>query len=189
MPKPNRVPPGKDKTRAPKLSSIEISGPSKVNEKNTVSYTCTAYYRNGSSDNVTGRANWQVNPGLAAINGGKLTAGDVSADTTCVITATFGGQTATHAVNIIEVQPPPDQEQPPPDKEPPPTPPGRIVIDPITRIEGHLRIEVEIQNGAVVDAWSSGTLFRGIEMILRDRDPEEAWLITQRLCEIGRAHV
>ena len=185
MPKPDRIPPGKEKTRVPKLSSIEISGPPHVNEKNTASFTCTAYFRNGDQEKVTGQANWQVNPGLASINGGKLTAGEVSANTACVITATFGGKTATHAVTIMDVQSqPPDQEPPPPDQEPPPTSPGRIVIDPITRIEGHLRIEVEIQNGEVVNAWSTGTLFRGIEMILRDRDPEEAWLITQRLCGV-----
>jgi Ni,Fe-hydrogenase I large subunit len=43
----------------------------------------------------------------------------------------------------------------------------RITIDPITRIEGHLRIEVEVEGGKVVNAWSSGQMFRGIEMILR----------------------
>jgi len=60
----------------------------------------------------------------------------------------------------------------------------RLVIDPMTRIEGHLRIEVEIENGRVKDAWSSGTLFRGFEVILRDRDPRDAWLITQRICGV-----
>lgn len=60
----------------------------------------------------------------------------------------------------------------------------RLVIDPITRIEGHLRIEVEIQNGKVRDAWSSGTLFRGFEVILKGRDPRDAWLITQRICGV-----
>ena len=45
----------------------------------------------------------------------------------------------------------------------------RIVVDPITRIEGHLRIEVEISKGKVKDAWSSGTLFRGLEIILKGR--------------------
>ena len=61
---------------------------------------------------------------------------------------------------------------------------SRIVIDPVTRIEGHLKIEVEIENGVVTDAWSSGTLFRGIETILQGREPEEAWLLTQRLCGV-----
>lgn len=60
----------------------------------------------------------------------------------------------------------------------------RVVIDPITRIEGHLKIEVEIQDGIVTDAWSSGTLFRGVETILKGREPEEAWLLTQRLCGV-----
>jgi Ni,Fe-hydrogenase I large subunit len=57
----------------------------------------------------------------------------------------------------------------------------RIAIDPITRIEGHLRIEVQIDNGVVTDAWSSSTMFRGIEMILKGRDPREAWTFTQRI--------
>lgn len=60
----------------------------------------------------------------------------------------------------------------------------RLVIDPVTRIEGHLKIEVEIANGVVTDAWSSGTLFRGIETILQGREPEEAWLLTQRICGV-----
>ncbi|HMD18453.1 MAG TPA: nickel-dependent hydrogenase large subunit [Terriglobales bacterium] len=61
---------------------------------------------------------------------------------------------------------------------------ARIVVDPVTRIEGHLRIEAEINGGAVSDAWSSGTMFRGIEMILRGRDPREAWIWTQRICGV-----
>lgn len=60
----------------------------------------------------------------------------------------------------------------------------RIVVDPITRIEGHLRIEVEVENGKVKNAWSSGTLFRGIEVILQGRDPRDAWLFTQRACGV-----
>jgi Ni,Fe-hydrogenase I large subunit len=56
----------------------------------------------------------------------------------------------------------------------------KIVIDPISRIEGHLRIEVEIAGGKVVNAWSSGTLFRGLEIILRGRDPRDAPLFAQR---------
>ena len=61
---------------------------------------------------------------------------------------------------------------------------ARIVIDPITRIEGHLRIEAELNGSAVSDAWSSGTMFRGIEIILRGRDPREAWIWTQRICGV-----
>jgi hydrogenase large subunit len=57
----------------------------------------------------------------------------------------------------------------------------KIVIDPITRIEGHLRIEAKVENGKVVDAWSSSTMFRGIELILRGRDPRDAWAFTQRI--------
>ncbi len=57
----------------------------------------------------------------------------------------------------------------------------RIAIDPVTRIGGHLRLEAEVQ-GAVEDAWSSGTMFRGFELILRDRDPRDAYLFAQRIC-------
>ena len=61
---------------------------------------------------------------------------------------------------------------------------SRIVIDPVTRIEGHLRIEVEVEGSKVTDAWSSGTMFRGIEKILRGRDPREAWIWAQRICGV-----
>jgi Ni,Fe-hydrogenase I large subunit len=57
----------------------------------------------------------------------------------------------------------------------------KIVIDPITRIEGHLRIEVQVEDGVITDAWSSSTMFRGMELILKGRDPREAWTITQRI--------
>jgi [NiFe] hydrogenase large subunit len=60
----------------------------------------------------------------------------------------------------------------------------KIMIDPITRIEGHLRIEVEVAGGKVVDAWSSGQMFRGIEVILRGRDPRDAPLFVQRSCGV-----
>ena len=62
----------------------------------------------------------------------------------------------------------------------------RVVIDPVTRIEGHLRIEAQVEAGAVTQAWSSGTMFRGIEVILRGRDPREAWLWAQRICGCSR---
>ena len=55
---------------------------------------------------------------------------------------------------------------------------NRIVVDPVTRIEGHLRIEVEVQDGKVVDAYSSGTMVRGFELILKGRDPRDAWAFT-----------
>src|SRR5450756_416457 len=61
---------------------------------------------------------------------------------------------------------------------------SRIVIDPVTRIEGHLRIEAEVDGHQVSDAWSSGTMFRGIELILRGRDPREAWIWAQRICGV-----
>lgn len=60
----------------------------------------------------------------------------------------------------------------------------KIAIDPVTRIEGHLRIEVEVQDGVVTDAWSSGTMFRGIELILKNRDPRDAWVFAQRICGV-----
>src|SRR6266571_2009459 len=59
-----------------------------------------------------------------------------------------------------------------------------ITIDPITRIEGHLRIDVEVDGGAVRKAWSSGTMWRGIEPILQGRDPRDAWVFTQRICGV-----
>jgi Ni,Fe-hydrogenase I large subunit len=61
---------------------------------------------------------------------------------------------------------------------------AKIVIDPITRIEGHLRIEAEVSGGRVSDAWSSSTMFRGIEKILKSRDPRDAWYFTQRFCGV-----
>jgi len=61
---------------------------------------------------------------------------------------------------------------------------ARIVIDPVTRIEGHLRIELELENGVVKEATSSGTMVRGIERILLGRDPREAWAFTQRICGV-----
>ncbi|MBV5297463.1 MAG: nickel-dependent hydrogenase large subunit [Rhodoferax sp.] len=60
-----------------------------------------------------------------------------------------------------------------------------IVIDPVTRIEGHLRIEAETNSsGVVTSALSSGTMMRGIEIILKGRDPREAWAFTQRICGV-----
>jgi Ni,Fe-hydrogenase I large subunit len=57
----------------------------------------------------------------------------------------------------------------------------RISIDPITRIEGHLRIEAEVDGGKVTNAWSSSTMFRGIEAIVQNRDPRDVWAFTQRI--------
>src|SRR5215471_9553978 len=60
----------------------------------------------------------------------------------------------------------------------------RIVVDPVTRIEGHLRIDCEVDGGKVQKAWSSGQMYRGIETILLGRDPRDAWLFTQRFCGV-----
>jgi Ni,Fe-hydrogenase I large subunit len=61
---------------------------------------------------------------------------------------------------------------------------SHIVVDPVTRIEGHLRIEAEVDGGTVKDAWSSSTMFRGIEIILKGRDPRDAWVFAQRICGV-----
>ena len=61
---------------------------------------------------------------------------------------------------------------------------GTITIDPITRIEGHLKVEAVVENGEIKDARSSGTLFRGFELILRGRDPRDASQLTQRICGV-----
>src|SRR5512140_1922774 len=60
----------------------------------------------------------------------------------------------------------------------------RITIDPITRIEGQLRVDAEVDNGAVQKAWASSTMWRGIERILVGRDPRDAWAFTQRFCGV-----
>ena len=60
----------------------------------------------------------------------------------------------------------------------------RSVIDPITRIEGHLRVEMEVQNGVVTDAWVSGGCFRGMELVVENRTPEDAAQIVQRICGV-----
>ena len=61
----------------------------------------------------------------------------------------------------------------------------RVVVDPITRIEGHLRIEAETDaDGVIKQAYSAGTMVRGIEIILRGRDPRDAWAFAQRICGV-----
>lgn len=60
----------------------------------------------------------------------------------------------------------------------------RITIDPVTRIEGHLRIDCEIENGVVSKAWASGTMWRGMEEIVKNRDPRDARMIVQRICGV-----
>lgn len=60
----------------------------------------------------------------------------------------------------------------------------RSVIDPITRIEGHLRVEMEVENGVVADAWASGGCFRGMELVVQNRTPEDAAQIVERICGV-----
>lgn len=61
---------------------------------------------------------------------------------------------------------------------------ANVVIDPVTRIEGHLRVEIEVDGGVVKDAWVSGTLYRGMETVLKDRHPQDAFYIAQRICGV-----
>ncbi len=61
----------------------------------------------------------------------------------------------------------------------------KIVVDPIPRIEGHLRIEAKLNDSNIIeDAYSSGTMWRGIEVILKGRDPRDAWAFTERICGV-----
>jgi hydrogenase large subunit len=60
----------------------------------------------------------------------------------------------------------------------------RVVVDPITRIEGHLRIEAQMDGDRIAKAYSAGTMVRGIEIILRGRDPRDAWAFAQRICGV-----
>jgi len=60
----------------------------------------------------------------------------------------------------------------------------RVVVDPITRIEGHLRIEAQMEGDRIAQAYSAGTMVRGIEVILRGRDPRDAWAFAQRICGV-----
>jgi hydrogenase large subunit len=61
---------------------------------------------------------------------------------------------------------------------------ARVVVDPITRIEGHLRIEAVVENGVITDAFSAGTMVRGLEKILIGRDPRDAWAFCERVCGV-----
>ena len=60
----------------------------------------------------------------------------------------------------------------------------KVVVDPITRIEGHLRIEVQADKGKITNSWASATQFRGIELVMVGRDPRDAWAFTQRICGV-----
>ncbi len=161
-----------------RFTSISISGPTKINEGGSVDYKCTAHYSDGSTRDVTRYTRWRENSENANFTGpGTLTTLNVNKDTDFEITARYRRRNADLTVTIK------DEGSPAPSTTPP-TPEGRMVIDPITRIEGHLRIETEVVDGSVESAWSTGTLFRGVEPILKDRNPEDAWLFTQRLCGV-----
>jgi Ni,Fe-hydrogenase I large subunit len=60
----------------------------------------------------------------------------------------------------------------------------KLVVDPVSRIEGHLRIEVQSENGRIADAWATATTFRGLELVLKDRDPRDGWAYAQRICGV-----
>ena len=59
-----------------------------------------------------------------------------------------------------------------------------ISIDPVTRIEGHMRIDVEVTGGKVTNAWSSGTMFRGYEMLIVGKHPWDAQQVMERICGV-----
>ena len=61
---------------------------------------------------------------------------------------------------------------------------ARITVDPVTRIEGHLRIDVEVTGGSVQKSWASGQMWRGIEVILQGRDPRDAHHFVARSCGV-----
>ena len=61
----------------------------------------------------------------------------------------------------------------------------RIVVDPVTRIEGHLRVQAVLgDDGKIVDSMSTGTMWRGLEVILKGRDPRDAWAFVERICGV-----
>src|SRR5664279_3904896 len=61
---------------------------------------------------------------------------------------------------------------------------SRVVIDPVTRIEGHLRIELLTEGQKITEAYSETTQFKGIELVVKDRDPRDAWAFVQRICGV-----
>lgn len=61
---------------------------------------------------------------------------------------------------------------------------AKIVVDPLTRIEGHLRVEAQIDGGKITDAWASGTMWRGVEIMMKGRDPRDAWTFVSRFCGV-----
>ena len=170
MPKP---------TTSRRLTSISIDSlTTQIIAGSIAYYKCTAHYSDGKTIDVTSATGWSENSEYAKFTvPGSLKIYNVPKDTTttCKITAIYKNKRAALSVTIM------DQVSP---STPPPTQEGKMVIDPITRIEGHLRIETKVVDGSVQSAWSTGTLFRGVEPILKDRNPEDAWLFTQRLCGV-----
>ena len=59
-----------------------------------------------------------------------------------------------------------------------------MVVDPVTRIEGHLRMEAVVRDGVISEAYSTGTMVRGIEIIVKDRDPRDVWAYVMRVCGV-----
>ena len=165
----------------PKLNFISISGinglPKKeIMEGSSAEYKCTAHYSDESTKDVTKVATWSENSNYASFTSpGTIKTIDVPSDTKFEIKAKYINKSSNLTVTIMDQDPTPS---------PSPTPDGKMVIDPITRIEGHLRIETKVVDGLVQNAWSTGTLIRGVEPILKDRNPEDAWLFTQRLCGV-----
>ncbi|MDE6248192.1 MAG: nickel-dependent hydrogenase large subunit, partial [Paramuribaculum sp.] len=60
----------------------------------------------------------------------------------------------------------------------------KVVVDPVTRIEGHLRMEAVVRDGIISEAYSTGTMVRGIEIIVKDRDPRDVWAYVMRVCGV-----
>jgi len=61
----------------------------------------------------------------------------------------------------------------------------RVVVDPLTRVEGHLRVQAVLnENNVIVDSQSTGTMWRGLEVILKGRDPRDAWAFVERICGV-----
>jgi len=61
---------------------------------------------------------------------------------------------------------------------------AKVVVDPMTRIEGHMRVEAKVDGGKISDAWVAGTMWRGLEIMLKGRDPRDAWTFVSRICGV-----
>jgi len=130
---PSEDPPAEDPPveDPPTLNSVTISGPAQVNENSGAQYVLTGNYSDGSSRRVTDSASWNENSWYASINSnGYLTVRSVASDKSCMITASYGGQSDTHHVLIVDDPPPVD----PPAEDPPSEddPEDLLVIDAVT---------------------------------------------------------